>query len=246
MHKIIYATVALAVLGWSGSAWAVLQETTVTLTDNGEPLPEATITLNRITDSEPPPEPKTEKTDDGGKIVIVHDDKDKTSDSTIDIIVETSAGKTVTRRVLLREFLTSETIDVAVPFETEHAGESSPAAELCADLTTLDDEKLKIMLGNPELRERIVKLIEETEETDEPETATETKKEENKTVSRPGKEKKKAVQKKPKKQPTTTASQKKGPGAAAILGTGLSIGLGAAGSRSGHDGGGRSHMKKMD
>ena len=96
MHKIIYTTVALAVLGWSGSAWAVLQETTLTLTDNGKPLPEAKITLNRITDSEPAPEPKTEKTDDSGKIVIVHDDKDKTSNSTIDIIVQTSEGKTLT------------------------------------------------------------------------------------------------------------------------------------------------------
>jgi hypothetical protein len=246
MHKIVYAAVALAVLGWSGSAWAVLQETTVTLTDNGEPLPEATITLNRITDSETPPEPKTETTDDSGKIVIVHEDKDKDSDSVVEIIAKTKEGKTITRRILLREFVTSETIDVAVPFETEHAGESSPVAEICPDLTTLDDEKLKIMLGNPELRERIVKLIEETEETEEPETATETKQEENKTVSRPSKEKKKAVQKKPKKQPTITASQKKGPGAAAILGTGLSIGLGVAGSRSGHGGGHRDHMKKMD
>jgi hypothetical protein len=245
MHKIICVTVALAVLGWSGSAWAVLQETTVTLTDNGKPLPEAKITLNRITDSEPAPEPKTEKTDESGKIVIVHDDKDKTSDSTIDIIVQTSEGKTLTRRLLVREFLTSETIDVAVPFETQHAGESSQAAEECADLTTLDDDQLKIMLGNPELRERIVKLIEETEETEEPETATETKKEKE-TVSRPGKEKKKAAQKKSKKQPTTTTSQRKGPGAAEVLGTGLSIGLGIAGSRSGRGGGHRGHMKGMD
>src|SRR6185312_8457227 len=104
--------------------------------------------------------PKTEKTDNSGKIVIVHDDKDKDSDSTLDVIIETSVGKTITRRILLREFVTSETIDVAVPFESRLAGEESRAAEECADLTTLDDERLNIMLGNPELRERIVKLIE--------------------------------------------------------------------------------------
>lgn len=244
MHKIIYAAVALAALCWPGAAWAVLQETTVTLTDNGEPLPEATITLNRITDSEPPPEPKTEKTDESGKIVVVYDDEDTTSDSVVDIIVETSEGKTITRRVLLREFLTSETIDVAIPFENEHAGEPSQAAEECSDLTTVDDEQLKIILGNPELRERIVKLIEETEETEEAETPTETEKAKE-PVSGKSKEKKKAVQKKPKKQPTTT-SQRKGSGAAEALGTGLSIGLGIAGSRRSHGDGHRKHMKGME
>ena len=245
MHKIIYASIALAALIWPATAFAVLQETTVTLTDNGEPLPEATITFNRITDSETPPEPKTEKTDDSGKIVVVHDDKDKDSNSTVEIIIETSEGKTITKRLLLRELLTRETIDVSAPSES-HVGESSQGAQACPELTTLNDEQIKIMLGNPELRERIVKLIEETDQTEENETDKVTPSETGKTketASRKSKEKK-TVQKKSSKQPAASASGKKGPGAAEVLGTGLSIGLGIAGSRHGHDG--EHHRKGMD
>ena len=66
MRKLIYAIAAAGALTWSSAAWAVLKETTVTLTDHGEPLRGATITLNRLTDSQPPPELKTEKTDESG------------------------------------------------------------------------------------------------------------------------------------------------------------------------------------
>ena len=93
MGKLIYALAAFGALAWSDPAWAVLQETTITLTDHGKPLPEATITLNRLTDSQPPPQPKTEKTDDSGKVVLVHDKEDKKSDSTIELIVTTSEGE---------------------------------------------------------------------------------------------------------------------------------------------------------
>lgn len=268
MRKLIYAIAAVGALAWPGAAWAVLQETTVTLTDNGKPLPEATITLNRLTDSQPPPETKTEKTDDTGKVVIVYDDEDKKSDSTVEIIIKTSEGKTLTRRFILREFLTSETIDVAVPSETQRVSEPSQVTEECADLTNLDDQQLDIIVNNPELRERIVKLIEETEETEEAKQTEETKQTEEakqteqtekaqegkkatekKSVSvkskEPGsgkaKEKKKVVRKKGEKRPTASAAPKSGPGAAEIVGTGLSIGLGIARSRQGHDAGRRGH-----
>jgi hypothetical protein len=247
MRKTLYTAVALAALMWPATAFAVLQETTVTLTDNGEPLPEATITLNRITDSETPPEPKTETTDDSGKIVIVHDDKDKDSDSTVEIIAKTKEGKTIIRRIILREFLTRETVDVSAPFEPE--AEPAKVTDICPNLTDLDDDHLKTMLGNPELRERIVKLIEETKETEETQptetekaTPTETEKttttgsgKSKKTVSRKSKEKK-TVQKKPAQPSTASTSERRGPGAGAILGTGLAIGLGIAGSRQGHGG----------
>lgn len=248
MRKFIYVLAAVGGFAWSGTAWAVLQETTLTLTDNGEPLPEATITLNRLTDSEQPPEPKAEKTDKTGKIVIIHDDADEDSDSIVEIIVKTSEGKTLTRRLVLREFLTSETIDVAVPSETQRVAEPSQVSEQCPNLTDLDDQHLKIMLDNPELRERIVKLIEETQQTEQTETENATPAEAGKakkTVSRKSKEKK-AAQKKSGKQPTASASQRKGPSAAEVLGTGLSIGLGIAGSRRGHGGGHRDRGMGME
>ena len=241
MRRLIYAIAAVGALAWSSAAWAVLRETTVTLTDHGEPLPNATITLNRLTDSEPPPEPKTEETDESGKIVLVHEEDDKQSDVPVDLIITTHDGKTLTRRIVLRELLTSETIDVAALSETHVVA----VEKECEDVTTLDDEQLRILLGNPELRERIVKLIEETEETEQTETEKATPSEADKakeTVSGKSKEKE-AVQKKPKKQPTATASRKKGLGAAEVLGTGLSIGLGIAGSHHGH---GEEHHRPMD
>jgi len=176
MGKLIYAIAAFGALAWSDPAWAVLQETTITLTDHGKPLPEATVTLNRLTDSQPPPQPKTEKTDDSGKVVLVHDKEDKKSDSTIELIVKTSEGETLTRRVVLRELLRSESIDVAVPSEPQ---EGSEAVAECQDLThlddpqlqeiltSLDDEQLQIIVDNPELRTRIMKLINESKQTEE-------------------------------------------------------------------------------
>ena len=102
-----------------GAALAVVQETTVVITDHGEPLPNATITLNRLTDNEPPPATKTEKTDDSGKIVLEHQDKDKTSDRPIEVVVTTKEGKTFTRRIVVKELLTHETVEVVVPAETQ-------------------------------------------------------------------------------------------------------------------------------
>jgi hypothetical protein len=269
MRKLIYTIVAFGALAWSGAAWAVLQETTVTLTDHGKPLPEATVTLNRLTDSQPPPQPKTEKTDDSGKVVIVHDKEDQKSDSTVELIVTTSEGKTLTRRAVLRELLKSESIDVAVPSEAQ---EGSEAIAECPDLThlddphlreiltSLDDEQLQRIVDNPELRSRITKLIEETKQTEETRQIEETKTEEakqtevlkqkkesekvqegkkgteKKTISGKSKETKerKTVQKKGGKHPTASAAPKSGSGAAEVVGTGLAIGLGIAGSHHSH------------
>jgi len=249
MRKLIYAIAALGALAWSGAAWAVVQETTVTLTDHGEPLRSATISLNRLTDSQPPPELKTEKTDESGKIVLKHEDEDETSDATVEVIVTTTEGKTFTRRLVLKELLTSEAIEVVVPSETHQAAESSQdqATKECADLTKLDDQQLEILVNNPELRARIVKLIEETERTEQTEQTEELqegkKGTEKKSVSGKSKEKK-VVRKKEKKHPTASAAPKSGPSTAKIVGTGLAIGLGIAGSQHGHGTGRRG--REMD
>lgn len=289
MRKLIYALAALGALAWPGAALAVLQETTVTITDHGEPLPNATITLNRLTDSEPPPETKTEKTDDSGKIVLEHRDEDKASDSTVEVIVTTREGKTFTHRLVLKELLTHETVEVVVPTETQMVEQSShhETANQCTDLTKLDDQQLHTIISTPELRERIVRLIEETKQseetkqteeaktieetkeptameakTEEPAATVETKTEEHgqpgptkeakteegkkgpekKTVTGGSKQskQKEVVQKKRGKQPTASAAPKGSPGAAEIVGTGLSIGLGIAGSR---HGGGKEHRR---
>jgi hypothetical protein len=254
MHKLRYLLAGLAALVWSSAAWAVLQETTVTLTDSGEPLPEATITLNRITDSEPPPETKTEKTDESGKIVIIHEEEDNASDSTIEIIVRKSDGKTLTRRVVLKEFLVSETIDVAAPSDVEHASTQSQRGNECPDLTNLDDPQLEIIIKDPAVRQRIVKLIEETERAEETEQTEEADEVQDggqlpgkKTVSKKGKETKKVVRKKSDKKEASQKTKKNGSAARELLGTGVSIGLGiAGGSRGKRDHGMRGHSRGMD
>src|SRR5262245_59368635 len=119
MRKLIYALAAFGAFALPDVALAVVQETTVIITDHGQPLPNATITLNRPGENEPLPETKTEKTDDSGKIVLEHQDKDKTSDRPVEVTVTTKEGKTFTRRLVLRELLTHETVEVVVPAETQ-------------------------------------------------------------------------------------------------------------------------------
>ena len=168
MRKLICALAVFGALAFPGTALAVVQETTVTITDHGEPLPNATITINRLSEKEPPPATKTEKTDDSGKIVLEHQDKDKTSDRPIEVTVTTKEGKTFTRRVVLKELLTRETVEVVVPAETQAVELPSQRAvtDECSDLTKLDDRQLYTLVKTPELRERIVKLIEETKQTE--------------------------------------------------------------------------------
>jgi len=308
MRKIIHAIAVLGTLAWSGAAWAVLQEATVTLTDNGKPLPGATITLTR-TETQPPPQQTTEKTtekttkkmdssseaadeeenrnpdgkidltvttetategktDDSGKIVVVHDEEDAKSDDTVDLTVTTAEGKQLTRRVTLTALLTNDSIDVSLPSEAQQgAGPSQKQTTAeCIDLTNLDDRDLQTIVNNPDLRTRMVKLIDEIKQTEETTRTDETKPTEEVQEGKKGKTKKpnsaasskgneaasskskgKVVRKKegkhPKRSATQTSGAKPSGGAAEVLGTGLAIGLGVATSRRGH--GSTRHGKDM-
>ena len=108
------------------------------------------------------------------------------------MVVTTKEGKTFTRRIVVKELLTHETVEVVVPAET-HA----ESARECPDLTTLDDQQLSTIVKTPELRERIVKLIEETKQTEQTKTEESTTRTEHakKTAqeSRKGSEKRQKV-----------------------------------------------------
>ena len=60
MRKVIGALALAIAVGWSSSAYAVLKDTTVTVTDKGQPIPNATIKIAR-SDRKPAPRPKTRK-----------------------------------------------------------------------------------------------------------------------------------------------------------------------------------------
>src|ERR1039458_164150 len=115
MHKISYALAILGVLAWSGAARAVFQETTLTITDNGTPIPSATVTLKSAnpTEKHEAPRPKTAKTDEHGKIVLEHDEEDKKSNSLVEVTVTTDSGKTITRRSTLTDLLADTPFDVS-------------------------------------------------------------------------------------------------------------------------------------
>src|SRR5262249_9509879 len=74
MRKVIVALAIAIAVAWSGPAHAVLTETTVTVTDRGHPIPNATIKLTR-SDRRPPPRPKTAKTSRTGTVVVRTDKK---------------------------------------------------------------------------------------------------------------------------------------------------------------------------
>ena len=149
MRKISCAVVVLGMLAWSGTARAVLQETTVTITDNGKPIPSATVTLKSVTptDKQEAPRPKTAKTDENGKIILEHNEEDKKSSALIDVTIATDDGKTITRRSTLTDLLSDNPFDVN--------------ASDCTDPRKLTDAQLRTMLDNPVLRTRITTLIDE-------------------------------------------------------------------------------------
>jgi hypothetical protein len=147
MRKLSLAVAVFGLLYGSGSAWAVLQETTIAITDNGRPIPSATVTLTPV-EMPDPPRPKTAKTDDHGKIVLQHEEDAKNSKAPVDITIVTDSGKSITRRMNLIDLLRDTPIDVSV-------GE-------CVYLNRLTDMQLKSLLDNRETRARIVKLIDKT------------------------------------------------------------------------------------
>ena len=116
MRQFTLVIAALAALVWSGAAWAIT-DTTITVTDQqGQPLDEAKIKLERVektqktdktekTEPKQAPRPKTPATNDKGEVTITHEDDDKTSDDRVIVIVTTKEGKTLRIRTTLKELL---------------------------------------------------------------------------------------------------------------------------------------------
>jgi hypothetical protein len=71
MQKTRGALAALVVLAWSGLAWAIT-DTSVTITNEGKPVPEATVSLST---SEGPPPKATKKSDSRGHVPVRYDEK---------------------------------------------------------------------------------------------------------------------------------------------------------------------------
>jgi outer membrane immunogenic protein len=101
MHKVIIGVAALAVLAWSGVAWAIT-DTSVTVTDNGRPVPEATLSLKT---SEGPTPKVVKKSDSSGRVPVRYDEKKVKRTTTVHVTVRarvpTPEGRTreVTRDV---------------------------------------------------------------------------------------------------------------------------------------------------
>jgi hypothetical protein len=116
----IAATIALL---WSGAALAIYQETTVTVTDQGKPVPGQTVTL---TETEKPPQrdpqqPKPKphikrvvklKTNQDGKIVVPVDLDDNRPGIYYDVTLHTSDGRSRTMRdIAIGDFILGGKLD---------------------------------------------------------------------------------------------------------------------------------------
>ena len=113
MRKSIIAVAALSALTWSTVAWAVL-DTSVTITNEGQPVPGATISVS--TSEGPTPKP-VKKSDSSGKVPVRYDEK-KVKPR------RTRVHLTVRARVPTREGTTREvTRDVDVSMETLISGQ---------------------------------------------------------------------------------------------------------------------------
>src|SRR5258705_12079030 len=87
---------AVLAIIWSSAALAVYQETSVTVTDKGTPVPEQTVTFTvKENDPQRPQKPKIKrvvkhKTNHDAKIVVNYDDKENRPDIIVAIEVRTS------------------------------------------------------------------------------------------------------------------------------------------------------------
>jgi hypothetical protein len=165
MRKISCVVAVLGTIIWSGAALAVFQETSVTITDNGKPIPNATVTLTSVTPTDSAdkkqekPHPKTVKTDENGTIVFVHDEEDKKSSDIVEVTIKADDGKTLTRRATTADLLAN------IPFDV--------SKNECADPRLFTDTQLRTLLDNPEMRTRITTLIDESEKAERKKRANE-------------------------------------------------------------------------
>jgi hypothetical protein len=201
-----------------GTAWAILQETTVTIVENGKPLPSATVTLTPVEKPEPP-RLKAAKTDDKGKIILEHEDEAKKSRAPVDISIATDDGKSFTRRINLIDLLSDAPIDVSI-------GD-------CTYLDRLTDVQLKTLLHNPETRSRVAKLMDETvpDRSARPRAIDKQKhdSEDSRKQKKTSKRTRNSNTDETRRQPQSGMS----PETASAIGTGVSIGIGFGGGRMG-------------
>ena len=125
---------AVLAIVWSSAALAVYQETSVTVTDKGTPVPEQTVTLTvKEKDPQRPQKPKIKrvvkhKTNRDGKIVIKYDDKENRPDIFFDIELRTADGRTrVMRDVAIATLIAGGALDFTnVPATSETASQPRP------------------------------------------------------------------------------------------------------------------------
>jgi hypothetical protein len=127
MRKLVFAIAAVVVLGWSGAAWAVL--TTVSVKDkNGQPVPNATVTLTPHQTSTKRTSPKRTaaqglhrkpvrlkaKTDDKGNMILTYNDDDLKAGVIYDVYVDAGRGaRYKERNVPLADMVTNQAVTVA-------------------------------------------------------------------------------------------------------------------------------------
>ena len=126
--RIVASMAAIAALVWASTALAVYQETPVTVTDQGKPVPGQTVTLTQKEKDpqQPKKKPKIKrvvklKTNKEGKIVVGYDDSDKRPDIVYDVTWRTSDGRTRTiRDVTIADLIALGTLDFTnVPATSE-------------------------------------------------------------------------------------------------------------------------------
>jgi hypothetical protein len=217
MRKTLLALAVLGTACGSSPVWAILQETTVTIVENGKPIPSATVTLTPV-EKPDPPRLKTAKTDDKGKIILEHEDDAKKSRGPVEISIATDDGKSFTRRINLIDLLNDAPIDVSI-------GD-------CTYLDKLTDAQLKTLLHNPETRSRVAKLMEETVPDRSARKAIDKQKQDSGNSRKQKKTSKRTRNSnadETRRQPQSGMS----PETASAIGTAVSIGIGFGGGRMG-------------
>jgi outer membrane immunogenic protein len=118
MRKHIALFVTLCVIGWPAAAWAVLKESTVTVTDNGKPIPGATI---KLTSTQTPAPKAAKKTNQNGKVTLRYDDRKINRGAVVHVTVQTQKGRVLERDVSIDLLIAGGTIELggvgATPFD---------------------------------------------------------------------------------------------------------------------------------
>jgi hypothetical protein len=136
IRKSVFVITAVSAMIWAGPALAVYQETSMTVTDNGNPVPGQTVILTekhknpQIAHKKPTIKKLVKrKTDKDGRIVFKTNDRDNDPDTVYDITLLTPDGRSRTMRdVASSTVIAGGSFDFTyVPFTNEAAYESQIA-----------------------------------------------------------------------------------------------------------------------